>query len=236
MRDFRRKKEVTNLNKISEKDIDREMKAIFRRDNLIPKIKKTYKKDVNFIENKGINVRVFLISIAFIILLLVFSIPIIPETVLEVYDKEVFSEEIDIVETIPKRISFGEYMLNMENYDEDIISITGHLKRYRLQKDNGVVFLEVLSDDLGNEIELKEIGDYNIFMPELGMTTEAFTVSGEFERNYNRPVIYVNSISPSQMEYINITISKEIVPREKVIRREVVEPRKSIMKLLVGMI
>jgi len=233
---LKRKSGNRSLSQISEKDVEREMKEIFRKDNLFLKIKKIFIKDVNYIENKGINFKYFLIFLSLIALLIMFSIPIIPETVLEVYDKEVFNEKVDIIDTIPKRISFGEFMLNMEDYNKQIVNITGHLRRYKATMDNGIVIYEVLSDDLGNEIDLKGLGDYNIFMPELGETTDAFIVTGKFERNYNRPILHVHSIIPTQMEYINITIGTKIIPKEKVIRREVVEPRRSIMKLFLGMI
>jgi hypothetical protein len=95
--------------------------------------------------------------------------------------------------------SFDIYLANRDTYNDKVLSLVGYLGTAIKGTAHSGVYMQVLTDDKGNWIELtsltsKEMG----LFPATGQTAEKFNVTGKFTKSYDGADLEVYTIRSIQ--------------------------------------
>lgn len=128
-------------------------------------------------------------------------------------------ENITENETINTKYSFENYLNDVYTAEGKNVKLNGFLSRYVRGDGTAGIYVEVLVDDYGDEIDLIDLssGEKSLF-PENGRTPTIYEVSGVFKRTYKTLELEVNSISNSDRDVSGEKeVTKEVGHEETII-------------------
>jgi len=172
--------------------------------------------------------KIIIISITLAIILgffTILSILVTAQTTTKLTEEVIRYEKNPQIEEIAEIITFGQQLRESKLYENKEIVLKGHLseRTQRLDSRRGLVIYSII-DDIGNEIELRNFGEYKALFPENNVSTKLFTVEGLFKREYDKVYIEISGIKPAVRDYTTVTDNQEIAITE-MITRDIVEPK-----------
>ena len=138
---------------------------------------------------------------------------------------------------VQKNISFQQYIDNPYQMEGQKAELKGYLEKYVRWDHNAGVYVEAVSDDYGNKIDVIEIEPkMKPMFPKTGKTDGVYLVEGVFVRKYTTLLIKAESISASEKE-IEILENTEIITESEQIKEKKVMPKyPNARKFLLGII
>ncbi len=140
-------------------------------------------------------------------------------------------------ETISDKISFKEYLENIYTIDGTEGKIKGMLKRFIQYQDSNQfigVYIESISDDFGNQIELLNLkSDQKKLFPVNGTSKEIYEINGKFKRSYKTLKFEVKEIMISKRNPAGLVEKQKMIDYTENVTLKIVRPKYPLIRSFV---
>ncbi len=152
----------------------------------------------------------------------------------EVTEEEPAIKTIFYNETLSSKISFKEFLENIYDIEGEEIELKAFLKRYIKGTETAGVYVESISDDYDNTIDLIKMGySYRSLFPKKGTTKEVYKIRGIFRRKYKTLLLEPKKIELSERNPEGIVTKKKITEYMEKTVKNVTKPRYPTIKSFV---
>ncbi len=137
-------------------------------------------------------------------------------------------------ETISNEISFKEYLENISEIEGENIQLKGFLKRYIEGTEIAGIYVESITDDYNNTINLINMDyDYIKLFPKKGTTQEVYQIEGIFKRKYKTLLLEPTKIELSERGPSGVVLKERRVEYTKETIKNITKPKHPFIRLFV---
>jgi len=137
-------------------------------------------------------------------------------------------------ETLSNEISFKEYLENIYEVEGEKIQLKGFLKRYIKGTEMVGTYIQSITDDYDNTIDLINMNyDYIKFFPEKGTTQEVYQIEGTFKRRYKTLLLEPTKIELSERGPAGVVLKERRVEYTKETIKNITKPKHPFIRLFI---
>lgn len=137
-------------------------------------------------------------------------------------------------ETVSDKISFKEYLENIYQVDGNKVELKASLKRFVRGSEKAGVYVESITDDYNNTIELIDMNyKFKELFPKKGTTKEVYKIKGTFKRRYKTLLLDPRDIQISKRDPAGIVTKEKTVEYNKKIVRNVTKAKSPMIRAFV---
>jgi len=137
-------------------------------------------------------------------------------------------------ETLSNEISFKEYLENIYKIEGEKIQLKGFLKRYIEGTEMAGIYVQSITDDYDNNIDLINMNyNYIKFFPKKGTTQEVYQIEGTFKRRYKTLLLEPTKIELSERGPSGVVLKERRVEYTKEIIKNITKPKSPFIRSFV---